>query len=103
MTASTSGRIAGGRWTSVRLSRAIGDYSFTIDPSSGRIHAVVVDWSVDGPMVYHTSPTGQKWSHQKLPGTKNFEQAVIRRDPDSGGLVVFGIKPKKGIYMLSKP
>jgi hypothetical protein len=89
------------RWTSVRISRSIGgsEYSFTVDPSSGRIHAILVDAS----MIYYTSPTGKKWTHKRLPGTKNFEQAVIRRDPDSGELVVFGIKRTQGIYLLSKP
>jgi hypothetical protein len=90
---------ASGRWTTARITRALGPSTFTVDPKTGRIHAIVDS----GPMTYYTSAMGKQWAPKKLAGTKNLDAAILRLDPRSGKLVVFANDWNKGIYILSKP
>ena len=88
-----------GHWTSTRITRAIGDTAFTVDPSTGRLHALVDT----GSMTYYTGIAGKHMTPKKLAGTKGMSDAVIRLDARSGKVVVFARKGNKGIYVMSKP
>ena len=93
------GTDASGHWTSKRITRSTGETAFTIDPSTGRLHALV---NADT-MTYYTGTVGKHLTRKKLAGTRDLGNAVIRMDPSTGRLVVFAIKWEKGIYVLSKP
>ncbi len=92
------GTDASGHWVSKRITRSTGETAFTIDPSTGRLHALVDTDS----MTYYTGTVGKHLTPKKLASTKNMGNAVIRMDP-TGRLVVFAIRWEKGIYVISKP
>jgi hypothetical protein len=85
-------------WTIERFSKSIGSHTFTVD-GSGRAHAIVTG---DGSLRYFTS-RGTGWQSTKISTREGLGDPIIRVDPASGRLVLFGIDGEDGIGMLVKP
>jgi hypothetical protein len=78
----------GPRWDTERITPSVWESgtSLTLDPATGGVDAVVA-----GPSLIHFSTTGTNWSSETIPSSDHMIWPVLRRDPASGALVVFGI------------
>ena len=74
---------AAGSWDVDRISKSVGHTSFTVDPSSGRVHLVIFD---DRARYFTTSGDGD-WTSTRIPATSAYD-VVIRQDPASARLLV---------------
>jgi hypothetical protein len=87
---------ATGQWTTARLSRSTSPVVFTVEPTSGQVHAIL-----GGPsLTYYTSSNGATWKHAKVARTKGLSAFAVRLDPTTGRVVVFASNDK-GIYVLA--
>jgi len=75
---------AGGSWQTTKLSKLVGAYSLTMDPTSGEIDALIGDF---GTLRIYEKPAGAGWTHRTL-SSDLASSAVVRRNPATGGLVV---------------
>jgi hypothetical protein len=92
------GTDATGQWASQRIAAVVNSGSFTLDPSTGRLHVIIA-----GPLLtYFTSLGDGRWTSKELPGTERLEAPVIRLDPATGRPVVFGLdwRDTPGIAVL---
>jgi hypothetical protein len=95
------GTDAGGSWSFRRVSKAVEPASLTLDPTSGRWHAIIL--AGDG-LRYLTGGADGPISRATLPdGDGDYSGAVIRRDPTDGRLVVVVASSDYGIYGYTLP
>ena len=73
-------------WETERITKSEGQTSLTLDPATGGVDAVVA-----GGDLTHFSSTGDGWKSESVPGSEDIGMPVLRRDPATGALVVFGI------------
>jgi hypothetical protein len=92
---------AGGSWDAARVSAAIGPTSLTLDPSTGRWHAVVVDTNGVG-FRYLTGRSVDDATERKLPGD-GVISATVRLDPSNGDPAVFALRWEEGIDLVPLP
>ncbi len=95
--------LSGATWSSVRFTTDIGHPSFQLNPSNGAVYACVQ--APEGFDLFTRSPSGT-WTGSNL-ALFGDTQAVIRRDPASGRLLVAflassGEGAKPGIYVMTK-
>jgi hypothetical protein len=84
---------AGGSWQTVKLSKAVGGTSLTVDPATGGIHAVLSDF--DSIVAFDRSPGGT-WTHQKVV-SGGATSPVIRQSPTTGSLLLaFAVHGENG-------
>jgi len=86
----------GGGWASTRVTPSHGEISLTLDPSSGRIHVLVVEF----PMTHYTSTDGSSWDAFAFTNGKDFVTPTIRIDPTTGALVVFALQFGQGVVVF---
>ena len=82
------GTKVGGAWQSERLTPGQGVASLTVDVDAGRIHVLVSD---QGGLVYRSKSEGEAWSTLTFSAV-HASDAVIRRDPLTGALLVAYIR-----------
>lgn len=87
----------GTSWNAERITKVQGETSLTLDPSTGGIDAVISR----SPLIHFTS-SGERWSSETIPGSEGIGWPVLRRDPLTGALVVFGIKWESGVVSVTK-
>jgi hypothetical protein len=87
----------GNGWNTERITEVQGQTSLTLDPATNQIDAVVAAGSV-----IHFSRLAKGWSSETIPGSETVDSPVLRRDPVTGALVVFGRKWETGIVGLTK-
>ena len=90
-----------GTWQSERISKSTGSTSVTLDPATGRWHAII-----DEPMLglrYITTKGDVSLSRETLPDSRGFNGAVIRIDPEDGRLAVVAASYDDGIVVATKP
>ena len=89
----------GTAWKTERITKAQGQTSLTLDPAAGGVDAIV-----DGRDLTHFSSTDEGWKSEIVLGSKGIGTPVLRRDPATGALVVFGIgwEPGVGIVGFTK-
>jgi len=73
-------------WDTGRITKSQGQTSLTLDPAAGGVDAIVA-----GRDLTHFSSTGEGWKSETVPGSEGIGTPVLRRDPATGALVVFGI------------
>jgi hypothetical protein len=88
---------ASGKWTSHRITRTPGQASLTLDPATGRTHVVVVK---DSGLTDYQSIGGSVWTSAKIPGTATLTDPLIRLDPLTGSVNVFGNDYDSGILVV---
>jgi hypothetical protein len=79
----------GGSWSTERITSAgaLGETSLTLDPTSGQVHLLVNDPSLQ----YFSSNADGSWTSSEVPGSTYLGAPVIRLDPASGRLAIVGI------------
>jgi hypothetical protein len=87
-----------GRWAGRRISTRVAQTSLTLDPSTGRLHAIVGAAT----MTYFTMIGNGSWTSTELPDTNGLLNPVIRLDPTTGKVVVFALHWEDGIWILRK-
>jgi hypothetical protein len=92
-----------GKWATKRLSKDIGSASLALDVGSGRLHATYND---QRGIRYVTRAPDGTWSGSRLRITADFSGTVLRRDPETGLLLLVGRLSsddgaKDGIYALT--
>jgi hypothetical protein len=85
---------AGGTWVSTRISKGIGEASFTVDPATGQVHAVL---DIGAGLRYVTNASG-RWTQRRIVSGDVYN-AVIRLDAATGKLVVAYVGRKNGVYV----
>ena len=85
----------GTAWKTERITKSQGQTSLTLDPTSGGVDAVVA-----GGDLTHFSSTGEGWKSESVPGSEGIGTPVLRRDPATGALVVFGIGWEPGVGVV---
>jgi hypothetical protein len=73
-------------WETERITKSEGQTSLTLDLAAGGVDAIVA-----GGDLTHFSSTGDGWKSETVPGSEDIGTPVLRRDPATGALVVFGI------------
>lgn len=84
-------------WNVERITRLQGQTSITLDPSTGGVEVVLAERGL-----IHFSSTIDGWSSETIPGSEGIGSPVVRRDPVTGALVVFGINYETGVLSLTK-
>jgi hypothetical protein len=90
-----------GEWRSERISKSTWATSVTLDPATGRWHAII-----DEPMLglrHVTTGDDGTLSKETLPDMRGYSSPVIRIDPEDGRLVVVAASYDKGIVVATKP
>jgi hypothetical protein len=88
----------GTAWDTERITKSQGQTSLTLDPAAGGVDAIVA-----GGDLTHFWSTGDAWKSETVPGSKGIGTPVLRRDPATGALVVFGISwETSGLVGLTK-
>jgi hypothetical protein len=95
-------RRSDGIWDMARVSRSVGPGSLTLDPPSGRWHAVISDTTDDRGWRYLTGTDVDDVSDTPIPGTGDVVGATIRIDPD-GTVAVIATRDGAGIDVLRRP
>ena len=85
-----------GAWATTRVTPSFGETSLTLDPTSGRIHVLVVEF----PMTHYTSTDGSSWDAFAFTNGKDFVTPTIRIDPTTGALVVFALQFGQGVVVF---
>jgi hypothetical protein len=80
----------------------VGPGSLTLDPPSGRWHAVISDTTDDRGWRYLTGTDVDDVSDTRIPGTGDVVGATIRIDPD-GTVAVIATRDGAGIDVLRRP
>jgi hypothetical protein len=89
-----------GHWVTRQISGAVGRPSLTMDPIGGRLDLIVQE---DGsPLTYLTSGDGDTWTKASIPDDR-FANPLLRLDPNTGELLLFGIDATRGVYVRIKP
>lgn len=86
---------SGTGWDTKRITKSQGQTSLTLDPAAGGVDAIVA-----GGDLTHFSSTGAGWKAETVPGSKGIGAPVLRRDPATGALVVFGIGWEPGVGVV---
>jgi len=76
-----------GKWATKRLSTDIGSASLALDVVAGRLHATYTD---QRGIRYVTRASDGTWSGSRLEVTEDFNATVLRRDPQTGLLLLVG-------------
>lgn len=76
-----------GKWATKRLSRDVGSASLAVDVASGRLHATYND---ERGVRYVTRASDGTWTGSRLDITRDFRGSILRRDPDTGMLLLVG-------------
>lgn len=87
-------------WGVERITKADGQTSLTLDPSSGSIEVFVVGGQPNGGVRLFTKAPGG-WASEAIPIDKGIAYPVLRHDPSTGALVLFGLS-NDGVVVLSR-
>jgi hypothetical protein len=101
LTGTYYGTNANGTWHSERVTRDIGESSFQVDRSTGRVHLVM---ATSSGMTYYTKPSGGTWQQEKL-APRHATFPVIARDSATGRVLIMYIdygEDTSGVYAISK-
>jgi hypothetical protein len=72
---------AGGNWSSIRLTRAVGESSLTLDPATGDVLALVTtEETTDGSMTAYRRTAGGDWSKEEISDGR-VSNGVLRVNP----------------------
>ena len=89
-------------WSVQRITKSQGQTSLTLDPDSGRTEAVVAGGTDAGVVLF--TKTRDDWASEEIPadvGGGYVGYPVLRHDPATGALVLFGLK-NEGVVVLSR-
>lgn len=93
----------GDTWQSRRLTRALGQTSFSLDPVTGRVHLILDRFGLR----YYTKTPSGPWQVTTVPGVPaRASSPVIRVDPATGRVLLAYVTSTGGldrIYAVSKP
>ena len=90
-----------GGWSVHRITQEQGLTSLTLDPGSGRIEAVVLDGMIGFGGKTLFTETANGWKTEEIPTDVGVVYPVLRHDPTSGALVLFGLN-SQAIVVLTK-
>ena len=80
---------AGGSWSVKRLSSRVSRPSLVLDRARGAAHIAFLE----GRSVRHfTRDAAGSWADERVPGTAQMDEVVVRSDPASGVLLLVGIR-----------
>jgi hypothetical protein len=92
-----------GKWATKRLSKEVGSASLALDVGTGRLHATYND---QRGVRYVTRASEGTWSGSRLDVTADFSGKVLRRDPETGLLLLVGSmfgddESRVGVYAVT--
>jgi hypothetical protein len=82
-------------WKTERITKAQGQTSLTLDPAAGGVDPIVARRDLT-----HFWSTSEGWKTETVPGSEGIGTPVLRRDPATGALVVFGIGWEPGVGVV---